>query len=71
MIRLDVYGKPMLAERTTAGWQLYEPGADGKRRALNVVVPDFVTDDELVQYLDDLFHEAATPRHPSVRRIPD
>ncbi|WP_425125989.1 DUF7661 family protein [Burkholderia gladioli] len=26
--------------------------------------------DELLQYLDDLFHEDATPRHPAVVEMP-
>jgi len=38
---------------------------------LNIVVPDFIGENEIAQYLDDLFHESATPAHPCVRRIGD
>jgi hypothetical protein len=68
-IRLDVYGTPMLAEHDGTGWRLFETGTDGKRRELNIAVPDFIGEAEIDQYLDDLFHEAATPAHPCVLRI--
>jgi hypothetical protein len=71
-IRLDVFGRMMTAERADGRWRLRDVGADGKRRPANdVVVPGFVGEDELVQYLADVFHESATGRHPEVRRIPD
>ena len=70
MIRFDVYGMLVDAERTASGWRLSVPGTEGKRRPLDAAIPDFVTSaEELAQYLDDLYHEAATPQHPAVRRI--
>ena len=71
-VKLDVFGRLMLAERTAAGWQLFDLGFDGKRRpAKDVVVPDFVSDAELEQYLADIFHESATGKHAGVRRLTD
>jgi hypothetical protein len=34
------------------------------------VIPDFIDEAELEQYLFDLFHESATPGNGDVRRIP-
>jgi len=69
-IKLDVFGRLMVAEHTSVGWQLFELGYDGKRRPVNdAVVPDFISAPELAQYLGDIFHESATDRHPEVRRI--
>ena len=69
-IRLDVFGRAMLAEHTGTQWKLFDVGADGKRRpALDMIVPDFVSEAELEQYLDDMFHESASSKHPAVRRI--
>ena len=69
-IRLDVFGRRMLAERTTAGWQLFDLGSDGKRTVVtHIVIPDFISEGELEQYLADIFHEAATKKHPRVRRL--
>ena len=41
-----------------------------KRRPAEFVVPDFVTEDEMAEYLRDLFHESASPQHPDVVRLP-
>ena len=70
-LKFDVFGKTMVAESSDDGWQLFVLGADGKRSRSEVVVPDFIREDELEQFLDDLFHEMATRERPSVRRIPD
>jgi hypothetical protein len=38
-------------------------------RVLRFVVPDFLGEDEIEQYLFDLFHESAIPGNGDVRRI--
>jgi len=68
-LKFDVFGKLMSAERTDAGWRLFVLGADGKRSPADVVVPAFVTESELAQYLDDIFHESASLDRPCVKRI--
>lgn len=68
-IKFDVFGTLMAVERHAEGWRVFVLGSDGKRSPADVVIPDFVQDAELAQYLDDLFHEAARPRHPSVKRV--
>ncbi len=68
-IVFDVFGRAMMVERSTHGWKLFDLGADGKRSPAEVPIPDFVAEEEIEQYLDDIYHEAATPRHTSVRRI--
>ena len=69
-MKLDVFGRRMLAERTPSGWQLFDLGADGKRSlAKDIVIPDAIAETELAQYLADICHEAATKRHPAVRRL--
>jgi hypothetical protein len=70
-LKFDVFGTVMAVERHGTGWRVFGIGNDGKRSAVNVAIPDSVEEHELVQYLDDLFHEAARPRHPAVVRLPD
>ena len=71
-VKLDVFGRLMLAERTATGWQLFDLGSDGKRRpAKDIVVPDFISDAELEQYLADIFHESSTGKQLGVRRLVD
>jgi hypothetical protein len=72
MPKFNAYGRVVAAERTPQGWALFDVGAEGKRRiAHDIVVPDFVGADELAQYLADLLHESASPRHPEVTTLPD
>jgi RimJ/RimL family protein N-acetyltransferase len=68
-VKLDVFGKRMLVERSEAAWRTYLLGADGKRSLVHVAIPPSVTEDELLQYFDDLYHEAATPQRPAVVRL--
>jgi len=71
MREIQVFGRRLLAERAGGRWAIFYPGADGKRQvAHDVVVPEFVvTDDDLVEYLADLCHEAATATNQQVRWI--
>jgi hypothetical protein len=44
----------------------------GKRSLLSdVAIPESLAADEIEQYLDNLFHEHASARHPDVRRLTD
>ena len=71
MRRLDIFGHAYVAAHTEDGWELYSPGAEGKRGPrLDLPIPPFVhTEAELAAYLADLCHEWATPAHPDVRWI--
>jgi hypothetical protein len=70
-LKFNVFGKIMVAEHSTRGWQLFLVGAEGKRTSADVVIPEFIEEHELAQFLDDVFHESATLKHPSVIRIFD
>ena len=67
--RFNVFGR-LIAIRGEAGERrAFELGAEGKRRPADFIVPDDVADDELCEYLFDLFHEDATLRNSVVTRI--
>lgn len=68
-VKLDVFGKRMLVERVEGHWRTHQLGADGKRSPVDIAVPASLTEDELVQFFDDVFHEAATPQRPAVVRL--
>ncbi len=70
VIRLDVFGRRIDAVYH-GRWQWFEVGGDGKRRPSERVIPEFVAPDEIEQYLLDLLHESAHPRHPRIVRLPD
>jgi len=67
-ILFDVFGRLMQAQRTDGRWQLFLVGAEGKKRPVpDVSVPPHLSAEELLTFLDDLYHEFASPSHPSVR----
>jgi hypothetical protein len=68
--RFDVFGRIVIVERCGDKWHVFAVDSDGKRSRADVVIPPFVEEEELAQYLDDLYHESATPQHSSVRRLP-
>jgi hypothetical protein len=67
--RFNVFGRIFVIQREGARWQAYAVGADGKRSPAGFVVPEFIGEHELAQYLGDLFHESATPTNGEVRKI--
>jgi hypothetical protein len=69
MIKFNVFGQLIGVERTPTGWVTYLFGNEGKRRPAELVVPDFITEDEVAGYLRDLFHEVASPANPDVTRV--
>ena len=68
-VTLDVFGKRMLVEWEDGNWQTYLIGSDGKRSPVDIAIPESVREAELLQYFDDIYHEAATPERPAVVRL--
>jgi hypothetical protein len=66
---VEIYGRRLLVERTADGWQTFLPGDDGKRRPGGSVPAFVVSDDDLLKYLADLWHESARPDRQTVRWI--
>jgi hypothetical protein len=70
LIKLEVFGKQVLAMRTNEGWSMFYLSDDGKKRpAYDILVPDFVNESEIENFLADICHEWATERNNSVRRL--
>ena len=69
-IKMDVFGRLVLAMQSDEGWSIYYLSGDGKRRPANdIIVPSFVNESEIENYLADLCHEWATEKYPEVRRL--
>jgi hypothetical protein len=68
-LRFSVFGRIYVVQREGNLWQAYAVGSDGKRSPAGFVIPDFIEEEEMEQYLFDLFHESATPGNGDVRRI--
>lgn len=69
-LRFEVYGRNIAVQSTETGRKCFLLGVDGKRRpAHDIVVPDFVADEDVLQFLADLLHECATPAHGTPKRL--
>lgn len=69
-IKLNVFGRLILAIQTGEGWSIFYLSGEGKRRPANdIIVPAFVNESEIESYLDDLCHEWATEKYPEVQRL--
>ena len=69
-IRFDVFGKFMTIERRNDRWLLLSESGKGiKSPVAGVEIPSDLEEEELAQFLDDIFHEHASVETPAVIRI--
>lgn len=67
--RFNILGGLFDIERTGGRWSVLAVGHDGNRAPANFAIPEFVADDELEQYLFDLFEEQAGGNQGRVFRV--
>jgi hypothetical protein len=65
----NVFGRIVEVAWNDDEWVAHRLGEEGKRRRAEFEIPSFVVADELAQYLDDLFHEDATPSRLCVLQL--
>jgi hypothetical protein len=70
-IHFNVFGRLVALVGTSGNWSAFLLGSDGKRRPAGFIVPNFLAEEELGQYLADLFHESTTPSNNEVFQIYD
>ncbi len=68
-LRFNVFGSLIAIVGTAGARSAFVLGLDGKRQPANFIIPEFLAEDELCQYLADLFHEAATPSNGDVHQV--
>ncbi len=68
-MKFDVYGQIIAISRKDDRWLAFILGADGKRRPADFIVPGSLAEEQLCQYLADLWHETASPAFGKVIRI--
>ena len=71
MLIYNVFGRHIGVQRQGERWQLFRVVLnEGKFSPLaGVIIPDDLTEAEIPGWLGDIFHEAASPRHPDVRLV--
>ena len=68
-VRFNIFGALIAVVGSQGRWRAFYLGADGKRRPADFVVPDDVSEEELCEYLADLYHENATPRNSNAVQL--
>lgn len=67
--KFNIFGTLIAVCGTVGEWRAFFLGAEGKRRPADFIVPGDVAEEDLCEYLADLFHEHATPRNGNAVRI--
>ncbi|CAM4295465.1 DUF7661 family protein [Pseudoalteromonas byunsanensis] len=68
--KFNVFGKKVSVMRQEQQWLLFNESDSGIRsRVYDVVIPADLDESELVLYLDDIYHELASEKHPNVIKI--
>ena len=68
-MKLDAYGKRLEIRRENEKWLIYELGEGKKKRSNDIYIPSEYSEAEVISYLEDLFHERATPANPNIKII--
>jgi hypothetical protein len=70
IIKFNVFGKQMSVLKKNDEWQLFNESDTGIRsRVYDVVIPSDLDFTELGTYLDDIYHEYSSEKHPDVVEI--
>lgn len=69
-LRFNIYGAYIVISGRQGAWAACYYGVEGKRRPADFVIPADVGEEELCEYLADLFHEHATPRNHITEQLP-
>ena len=70
MLHFDVFGRELGVVREAGAWRAFYIGPEGKHRAApDVSIPPWLEESRIAQFLDDLFHESASPERPRVARL--
>jgi hypothetical protein len=68
-LKFNIFGLLIAISGCRGAWRAFYFGAEGKRRPADFVVPGDILEEELCEYLADLFHESATPRNNEAKQI--
>jgi hypothetical protein len=68
-MEFKIFGTLIGVTGTAGQWSAFYLGNEGKRRPADFIVPNDLGEEEICEYLADLFHEQATPKNSEARRI--
>ncbi|MEM1245739.1 MAG: hypothetical protein AAGA81_23800 [Acidobacteriota bacterium] len=65
-LRIDLFGRPVVAEERDGSWSFFYPGEGKRRPAHDLRVDPGLDTQQMLAALADLCHEWATKEHPDV-----
>ena len=69
-MKLNIYGKKIEIIRYGENWKVFYLGNEGKKRiADDIVIPESLKEEELKDYIQDLFHEWSIPSNNQIIEI--
>jgi len=69
-IKFNVFGKLMSVLRKEQQWQLFSESDTGLRsRVYDVMIPNDIELSDMATYLDDIYHEYSSDKHPHVIKL--
>ncbi|NIF21543.1 DUF7661 family protein [Candidatus Pantoea multigeneris] len=71
MLIYNVFGRHIGIKREGERWLVFRADLTERKfsRLYDIVIPDAMAEEEIPGWLGDIFHEAASARHPDVERI--
>jgi hypothetical protein len=69
-MKLNVYGRKMEIVKSAENWKVFFLGDEGKKRPVyDIIIPQDLKENEIINYIDDLFHEWATPLNNKISQL--
>jgi hypothetical protein len=71
MLIYNVFGRHLGVKREGQHWLVFRADLTERKfsRLYDIAIPDNLTEEEIPDWLGDILHEAATERHPEVKRV--
>ena len=71
MLIYNVFGRHIGVKREGGRWLVFRADLTERKfsRLYDIAIPNDLTEAEIPGWLDDILHEAATERHPEVKRV--
>lgn len=71
MMIFKVFGRYIGVKPVGQGWQVFRVDMSERKysRLYEIIIPDDLEEDEIADWLGDIYHEAASPQHPDVVRV--
>lgn len=68
-VKINAYGRLLEIIKENEHWSIYVLGEGKKSLAKDIIIPPTYNEQEALEYLADMLHEAATPQNPDIKIV--